>query len=283
MAIWIVVPLLAIVAALSFLCGVCAVLWWAVPRIERSYLFRPEKVVVKTPAEVGIPFEQHFIETPDGCRLSAWHMCPSDPLAAVVYFHGNGANLGILIELFDLYYRAGLQVMAVDYRGYGWSSGVPSEEGLCVDAESAVRYFREKLKARHVPLIYWGRSLGSCFAAYAAGKHSPNGLILETAFPSKSALLRHYPQFKPFHVFSRCRLDTLGHLRGHDFPILVVHGDRDKTIPLEQGQDLFNALKGPKAFYRVEGADHINLHRIDSAQYVERVLNFIRQTKPVVN
>ncbi len=280
MPLWLALVLLFATACLSFVGGICAVLWWTVPRIEKNYLFRPDRVVARTPADLGVPFEQHFIETPDGCRLSAWHICPPDPDGAVVYFHGNGSNLGILIEILKMLYDSGLQVLAVDYRGYGWSSGNPSEEGLNIDAEASVRFFREKLKRPNIPLIYWGRSLGSCFAAYASRKLPPHGLILETAFPSKASLIRHYPQFKPFYFFSRCRLNTLDHLRDHDFPVLLVHGDKDKTIPLEQGHLLYRKLQGPKEFFRIEGADHINLHRIDSESYMKRVLQFVDDSRP---
>ncbi len=275
-----VLLLLFLTAAISFVGGICALLAWSVPRIERGYIFRPNSVVAKTPADLGLPFEQHFIDTPDGCRLSAWHLCPPEPLGSIVYFHGNGANMGILNEVFAQLYRAGLQILAVDYRGYGWSSGTPTESGLCTDAETTVRYFRENLKRPKTPLLYWGRSLGSCFAAYAASKSPPQGLILETPFPSKSSLLRHYPQFKPFSFFSKVRLNTARHLMNHSYPILVVHGDRDTTIPLEQGHLLYQRLTGPKDFFRVEGADHINLHLVDSDTYLSRVLQFVSDSKP---
>ncbi|HSR69056.1 MAG TPA: alpha/beta hydrolase [Acidobacteriota bacterium] len=276
----VVILLLLVVAVLSFLAGIGAVLWWAVPRIERMYVFRPSGEVAKTPSDLGIPFQQHFIETPDGCRLSAWHLLPPDPIASIVYFHGNGANLGILNEILRDFYKAGYQVLAVDYRGYGWSSGIPSEEGLCIDAETTVRYFRDHLKAPKAPLVYWGRSLGSAFASYAAHKLPPQGLILESPFPSKSSLLRHYPQYRFFSLFSRIRLATARYLREHAFPVLVIHGDRDRTVPLDQGHLLYQKLTGPKEFYRVEGADHIDLHLVDRDAYMSRIRRFVEQAKP---
>ncbi len=276
--VWIL--LLLAVAIASFLAGICAVLWWAVPRLERGFLFSPNPIVPKTPDEVGLPFEQHFIDTPDGCRLSAWHMCPPDPLGAVVYFHGRATNMGILNEIFALIYKSGLQLMAVDYRGFGWSSGTPSEAGLYIDAKASVKYFRENLKAPHVPLIYWGRSMGGCFAAYAARQHPPHGLILETAFTSKSSLIKHYPRLRFLNLFSRCRLNTIEHLKNHPYPVLLMHGDLDKTVPLAEGHTLYERLSGPKEFFRVEGADHINIHLVDSEAYIDRVLKFISQARP---
>ena len=189
------------IALLSFIGGFIAAFWYIVPRIEQNFIFRPGREIAKTPADFGIPFDQHFIETPDGCRLSAWHMRPAQPLAHVIYFHGNGGNLGILNEIFELLYQFHLEVLAIDYRGYGWSSGTPTEDGVYLDAVAAVRYFQQNLQAGDLPLVYWGRSLGGCVAAYAASQIPPDGVVLETSFPSKASLIKHYPRYRVFYPF----------------------------------------------------------------------------------
>jgi fermentation-respiration switch protein FrsA (DUF1100 family) len=268
----------------GFLLGVLGtilgILWFTVPRMERSYVFRPSKDVLKTPSDLGVPYDQCFIDTPDGCRLSAWHLRPRSPAGSIVYFHGNGGNLGTLNEFLAMLYKAGLQVFAVDYRGYGWSTGAPTEEGLYVDAIAVVKYFKANFQRQSLPLVYWGRSLGGAVAAFAAGQVPPCGLILETSFPSKTSLLEHLPHFRPFAVFSRYKFDTLAYLRSHKFPILIVHGDRDKTIPLRQGQKLYTGLEQPKEFWLVEGAGHIDIHMKDSERYLGRILQFIRGVAP---
>ncbi len=238
------------------------------------------KEIFKTPADLGIPFEQHFVDTADGCRLSAWHICPHRPRASVIYFHGNTGNLGLFNEVFQLFYQHQFQVFAVDYRGYGMSSGTPSERGLERDALAAVAYFRRQLRIPGVPVIYWGRSLGSSVAAFASARNAPDGLVLETAFPNKRALMASYPQFRFFYPFSRCRLDTVKHLRGHRFPVLLLHGDQDRTVPIEQGRRLYQLLPGPKDFFHVEGADHVNIHRLNSPAYMGRILRFADEVRP---
>lgn len=259
---------------------VFSILWYTVPRLERLVLFRPSRDVLRTPAELGVPYDQCFIDTPDGARLSAWHLRPPQPRASILYFHGNGGNLGALSEILSIFYRHGLQVFAVDYRGYGWSTGRPTEEGLYEDAISTVRHFQANFKSDQIPLIYWGRSLGGSIAAYAAGQFPPTGLILETSFPSKSSLLEDYPRFRPFGPFSRCRFDTVQHLSQHHFPVLVVHGDRDRTVPLKQGQKLYSQLPGPKEFFRVEGAGHVDIHMKDGDRYMRRVIDFVESVRP---
>lgn len=274
------VGLLVGVSLLSFLCGIAAVFAWAVPRLERTYVFRPMRDIFKTPLDFGIPFRQLEIETPDNCRLAAWHMTPPQPRASILYFHGNTGNLGLFNEVFELLYRNGFEVFAIDYRGYGMSSGVPSEEGLHRDARAAAEFFTENLRVPDRPVVYWGRSLGGCFAASASRHFAPQGLILETAFPSKKSLMSHFPQFRFFYLFSRYRLDTARHLKGHRFPVLVIHGDRDRTIPHQQGELLFQNLTGPKEFFSVQGADHINIHRTDHDRYMERILCFVDSLQP---
>ena len=268
------------IALLSFIGGFIAAFWYIVPRIEQNFIFRPGREIAKTPADFGIPFDQHFIETPDGCRLSAWHMRPAQPLAHVIYFHGNGGNLGILNEIFELLYQFHLEVLAIDYRGYGWSSGTPTEDGVYLDAVAAVRYFQQNLQAGDLPLVYWGRSLGGCVAAYAASQIPPDGVVLETSFPSKASLIKHYPRYRVFYPFSRCRLETLRYLANHISPVLVLYGDQDRTVPPQESRDLFEGLSGPKQLYRVEGGEHLNLHRMDSSAYMRYIVNFIAQVKP---
>lgn len=261
---------------------VLLILRWTVPRLERAYVFRPARDVLRTPADLDIPYDQCFIDTPDGYRLAAWHVRPARPIGSVVYYHGSTGNLGLLVEILGLLYRHNLQVFAFDYRGYGWSTGVPTEEGVYLDAEAAARYFLANFRISGVPVVYWGRSLGGCIAAAAAAKVPPDGLILETTFPSKESLVREHPHFRWFRWFARYRLDTLAFLREHTFPILVVHGDKDRTVPLRQGQLLYQQLAPPKDFFWVPGAGHVDIHMVDTEKYMARICSFITSIKPVL-
>ena len=270
--------LLTGVSLLSMLVAVVLMAWWAVPRLERMFLFRPGRDIYQTPAEVGLSYQELFIETPDGCRLCAWHLRPAQPRASVIYFHGSTANMGILNEIFSLFDRCSLQVLAFDYRGYGKSTGVPGEAGLYEDGLAIARYFHSHFSST-LPVIYWGRSLGTCVAAFTARQLVPDGLLLESAFPDKASLMANYPYFRLFSLFARCKLETLRYLRNHSFPVLLVHGDRDRTVPLEQGQRLFRLLNGPKDFYRIAGADHVNLHRTQQQAYRKRIAAFVEELK----
>ena len=199
--------------------GICVFLFWAVPRLERRFVFQPSKEVAQTPSQFGVPFEQFFVPTPDGERLSAWHLLPNRPRAAVLYFHGNRGNLGLFAEVLARFYQNRLQVFAVDYRGYGASSGQPTEKGVYMDALAAVEYFQDRLRVDGCPVVFWGRSLGGPVAAYASGRALPGGVILETTFSSKRVLLRNYPwQFRFFSVFRDIALTPSGTCPGSTSP-----------------------------------------------------------------
>ncbi len=267
---------------LGSVAGILLLLWYAVPRLEQLYVFRPSKNVFRNPSDLGVPFDQCFIDTPDGCRLSAWHLCPPNPVASVLYFHGSGGNLGVRTEVLVDLYRQDLQIFAVDYRGFGWSTGTPTEQGLLVDVTAAVDFFNANFRRFRCPVVYWGRSLGGCFAAAASRHGKPDGLILETTFPSKASLLEGSSQFRFIKFFGRYKLDTISFLQRHEFPVLIIHGDKDRTVPMRQGQLLYQQLEGPKEFLAIDGADHIDIHIVDHERYLKGVLGFIRRLNPVV-
>jgi len=266
--------------AVGLILAVLVGLWVMIPSLERSFVFRPAIEIAKTPETFGIPFERHRIDSTDGCTLDAWHICPPDPVASIVYFHGSGGNLGTAAETFAMYYMCGLEVFSFDYRGYGESNGSPTEEGLYADGLAAVEYFKENLGTGDRPLLYIGRSLGGPVAAFVAREKPPRGMILEATFPSKNSLVSDRRLLRLASFFMKYRFNTLDFLEGHEFPVMIVHGDRDATVPLKQGQQLYFKLTGPRSFLRIPGAGHSDLHSKDSELYLESIVGFAEGIKP---
>jgi fermentation-respiration switch protein FrsA (DUF1100 family) len=196
------------------------------------------------------------VSTTDGERLRAWHLPREDARAQVIYFHGNGGNLSLWADILVGLWHQRLDVFAVDYRGYGLSTGRPSEQGLYRDADATVRYVSDRLRNAQVPLVYWGRSLGTVTAAYAAGQHPADGVVLESGFPSARTLLRSNPVLWLLSWFASYRFPTQEWMSQVRQPTLVLHGDQDSVIPFRLGQQLYEALPGPKTFVRIEGGDH---------------------------
>jgi fermentation-respiration switch protein FrsA (DUF1100 family) len=171
-----------------------------------------------------------------------------------LYFHGNGGHLSMWMPILVAIQRHGFSILAVDYRGYGFSSGQPTEQGLYRDAESALAHIVERLQPGQ-PLVYWGRSLGTVVAAWTASRRQPDGLILESGFPDARSLLTGSPLWLLSFV-SSYRFPAAEWLDAVRSPTLVIHGTADSVIPFDMGRRLHDAVRGPKTFVAIEGGDH---------------------------
>ena len=225
-----------------------------------SLLYFPSGVLVSTPAEEGLAYRDVAIPTEDGERLHGWWIpAPRQPsLAHVLHFHGNAGNIGDRVfEALQLT-AAGLDVFLLDYRGYGRSTGRPSEEGTYRDARAARRALLEQEGVRPERVVYLGESLGGAVALDLALAVPPRGLVLRSAWTSIRALGRlHYPLVPPLLVPNAYpSLERIGSLR---CPLLVVHGERDDIVPFSHAEALLSAAPGPKRLERIPGAGHNDL------------------------
>jgi fermentation-respiration switch protein FrsA (DUF1100 family) len=247
-----------------------------VTALESRLVFFPTRGEDVTPAALGIAYQRVELTTSDGERLMAWQLEPERPVADVVYFHGNGGNLSVWLPVLATLHARRMRVLAVDYRGYGLSSGTPTEDGVYLDAAAAVAYTgRERAAGASRPLAYWGRSLGGAVAAAATRMASPDGLILESTFPEKSAVIRHQPVLRALNAFSAYRFPTHELLRDYTRPVLVMHGDSDSIIPFALGRELFDRLGGRKQFVAIRGGDHNDAFDSDDEAYWAPVMAFI--------
>lgn len=242
--------------------------------LEPRLVFYPYKGEDANPATLGLRYQTVALTTSDGERLVAWQLGPDQPFADIVYFHGNGGNLSVWLPVLATLHRLRYRVLAVDYRGYGLSSGSPSEQGLYLDADATVRHAAQARSPAR-PLVFWGRSLGATVAASAARVVEPDGLILESGFPDKAAVVRRQPLFRALNAFSSYRFPTVELLRDVSTPVLVLHGTRDSIIPFALGRELFDGLKMPKEFVAVEGADHNDFFDEGRTAYWQPITRFI--------
>jgi hypothetical protein len=246
--------------------------WWLEPRMA----FFPWTGVQQTPAAAGLEFTELRIPTADGETLHGWWMPHPEPRAQVIYWHGNGGNLSLWMDVLVDLRRRGFSVMAVDYRGYGASTGRPTEGGLYRDADAAHAYFAQHLKRDGTPVVVWGRSLGCAVASYAAAKSPPDALILESPFPDVRALFAGNPIMLGLSVFSTYRFPTAAHLQRYRGRLLVIHGEADSIIPFSRGQRVFEgAGSADKVFVALQGADHNDLHA-DHPAYWPAIDRFLR-------
>jgi hypothetical protein len=262
---------LASVVALAALAALALVVRWA----ESSVVFFPMRGEFATPATLGLPFEAVTLTTSDGERVHAWWMPHERPAALVVYFHGNGGNLSVWLDILARLNRRGFSVFAVDYRGYGLSTGSPTEKGLYRDVDAIVAHVRTLPRPDGTPVVYWGRSLGAAMAARAATRTAPDGIVLEAGFPSARAVARSSPVLFVLSLLASVRFPTAEFMRDVHVPALVVHGTADSVIPYRMGVELHAALPPGTPFFAVEGGDHNDLDPPRPADYWAAVDRFV--------
>ena len=245
--------------------------------IEPQLAFFPFTGESETPRDFGIPFEAMTVDTADGERLRAWRMTPPAPQAArarIVYFHGNGGNLSNWSPILAGIVRRGFAVFAIDYRGYGLSTGRPTERGLYRDVDAALAAAWPDTRPG-IPTVYWGRSLGGSMAAYAATVKKPDGVIIEAGFPSARAAVRGSPVLAVLSVFASYRFPAAEFLARARTPVLMLHGDRDSVIPFGLGRELFDGIPEPKTFVTIAGGDHNDATAPDPAAYWAAIDRFV--------
>jgi uncharacterized protein len=222
--------------------------------LEPRLVFFPSSGETRTPAEVGLPWRGFDISTSDGETIRAWYLEHPAPTAEIVYLHGNGGNLSLWLPVLAAIHAQGWNVFAIDYRGYGRSTGSPSENGVYEDVRAALAQHARVRRGR--PVVYWGRSLGGPIAAFATTVAAPDGVILESTFPDKASVIRGNPVMRALNVFGRYKFPTIRFLAEGRRPVLVLHGDRDSIIGFDLGQELFEELGQPKQFATIPGGDH---------------------------
>jgi fermentation-respiration switch protein FrsA (DUF1100 family) len=214
------------------------------------------------------------IDTADGARLAALYLPAPDARFTVLFSHGNGEDLGTAHPQLDALRRAGLSVLAYDYRGYGLSTGRPTERGICRDIEAAYDYLTGELGVAPDRVIIHGRSLGGGPSVYLAGRRPAAALILESTFVSAFRVVTHVP-LSPLDRFR-----NLARLSRLHLPVLVIHGTEDTVVPFWHGRRLFAAAHEPKRRLWVTGAGHNDVRLFAGESYEEALRDLVDMLHP---
>lgn len=206
-----------------------------------------------TPAQVKLPFEPVRIATADGETLAAWWV-PAAPLRGVILLlHGNAGSIADRIDYLPPFNAMGHAVLLVDYRGYGASTGKPSEAGTYADAQAAWHWLTVQRGFKPADIVLVGESLGGAVAAELAARVQPQALVLISVFTSATALGSEIYPWLPVRLISRYRYDTLGHVRKFSGPVLVAHSRDDEIVPFAHGERLYAGATGAKSLLEMRG------------------------------
>src|SRR5262245_5863696 len=209
--------------------------------------------VAGTPDAQGLKYETVALRTADGETLDAWWVPTDDARGTVLFFHGNAGNISHRIAYLAMFHRLRYSTLIVDYRGYGKSTGTPSEAGTYQDAQAAWNYLRDVRRAQPRDLVIVGESLGGAVASWLAARVGPGALVLLSTFTSATSLGAEVYWFLPVRLLSRFGYDNLGNLQRIRSPVFVAHSAQDDIIPYAHGQRLFEAAHEPKAFLEMRG------------------------------
>ncbi len=225
--------------------------------LERSLLFFPRPYPEGDWAPKDLVHEDAWFEAEDGTKLHGWFCPVAQPRAVLLYAHGNAGNVASCKwPLRLLQEKLGVSVLAFDYRGYGRSTGAPTEAGILADARAARRWLAGRTGVAETDIVLLGRSLGGAVAVDLAAHDGARGLILENTFTSMPEVAACKTSTFSVQRLMRVRLDSLAKIGAYHGPLLQTHGDADQTVPCELGRRLFAAANEPKRFLPVRGGGH---------------------------
>jgi uncharacterized protein len=259
--------LMAIAAVLICLyVGLAAILYFA----QRSMMYFPETIHTP-PAQAGLAeAEEVTLTASDGERLIAWHVAPREGKPVILYFHGNGGALRYRVERFRKFIGDGVGLVALEYRGYGGSSGSPSEAGLIADAEAAYAFAAARYPAQQ--LVLWGESLGSGVAVALAAEKPVGRLIMEAPFTSAAAVAATRYWYLPIRLLMKDQFRSDERIENVTAPVLILHGVNDHIVPYAMGERMFELTKARKHIVRFLDGDHEDLDHHGALHAVGRFL-----------
>lgn len=252
--------------------------WFFLRYFEWKNLYYPSKEIAMTPAAARLAYEDVEFISEDGNKLHGWWIPHENPKGTVIICHGNAGNIGDRVWVAADFHQLGLQVFLFDYRGYGNSRGLTSEQGIYRDARAAYEVVRARYKdADDLPVIVYGRSLGGAVAVQLALDKPVKGLIIESTFTSTIDMGKKLYPMLPVRLICRDRYDSIRKIDQVRVPVLVAHSRADRLIPFEMGRALFEKANEPKQFFELTG-DHNDSGWSVSGHYWEGLNQFIHST-----
>ncbi len=237
---------------------------------QRALMYFPDRTR-SLPAEVGLPeAEEVTIETADGEKLIAWHVPPADGKLVVLYFHGNAGALANRAERFRGLITNGNGLLGLSYRGYGGSTGSPSEEGLLADAAAAYEFAVTRYTPQRIAVF--GESLGTGVAIALAAEKSVARVLLQAPYTSIADIGAAAYPFVPVRLLVRDSFRSDERIGRITVPVLVIQGERDRVVPIEYGERLYALIRAPKKFVRFPEGSHMDLDRYGALDVIRSFL-----------
>ena len=246
------------------------------PKIENFFIFFPQTSFDFHPQDLRLEYRDIYFQTQDGKKLHGWFFPLKNDSPVILFCHGNAGNISHRLDNIKRLLEKNLQVFIFDFRGYGKSTGRPSEKGLYLDGLAAYDYLVKKEKVSPERIILFGRSLGAAVALNIATQKSAKSIIMESAFTSTKDMAKTIILFRLFSWAIPANYNNMAKISRINIPLLIIHGDHDEIVPFHMGQTLFESAKDPKYFLKLTGARHNDTYEVGGENYFRTFAKFIK-------
>lgn len=245
---------------------------------ESLFVFQPSPWEDRNWAQLsGLLLEEVWIPVDEVVTVFGWFIDAGPNRPVLLWCHGNAGNVSHRLENIRRLSQRGISVLIFDYRGYGRSTGMPSEVGLYQDALASYDYLIHHRRISPERLILFGRSLGAAVAGEVAVQRPSAGLIVEGAFPSIQAMSDHHYFGLPARWVMDLDFNLAQKVRALHVPLLVIHGEQDSIVPIPLGKQVFDAAHEPKQWYAVSGAEHNDVPFVGGESYFREIDTFLQR------
>jgi uncharacterized protein len=225
---------------------------------QDRYVYYPDRVIDLAPDALGMAFDDVILQTQDGVRITGWWVparpaTPERPAHTVLFCHGNAGDIGDRVGSIKTFHDLGLNVLIFDYRGYGHSTGKPTEEGTYLDAQAAWNYLKAERGIPPHTIVVFGRSLGGTVASWLAEQTDPGLLFLESTFTSAADIAAGMFPLLPARWLCRYGYNAVDRVRRVRCPVFITHGRQDTMIPFRHAQRILKAAHEPKQLVELDG------------------------------
>lgn len=246
---------------LIYIIGGYLVLMLVVYLVQEKFIFKPEKLKPGFEYKYDVPFRELFFDVEPGVQINGLHFFRDQPAGLILYFHGNTRSIKGWAKYARDFYRYNYDVVLVDYRGFGKSTGKRSEEAMLSDMQFVYEKLKQEYPEDH--LILYGRSMGSGFATKLAADNHPRYLILDAPYYSFSKVVERFLPILPVRLVLRYHLRTDKWIRRVRCPVYIIHGTRDWLIPIRHSENLQRINSQKVTLIRIHGGGHNNLPMFD--------------------
>jgi alpha-beta hydrolase superfamily lysophospholipase len=226
--------------------------------ILNALTFHPVRQITMTPERLRMDYEDLYFTAADGTRINGWFVRAANPVAHILFAHGNAGNIGDRVPVLALLTAAGFDVLVFDYRGFGRSAGRPGERGLYLDTRAAHEALLARPGVDPNRVVYLGKSLGGGVMLELATRYPPAGLILMSTFTGLRDAARAVYPFLPGPLVPNA-FPSLRRIASLRAPVLIMHGGDDELLPVRMGRALYEAAPEPKRLHIYPGGRHNDL------------------------